>query len=133
VGTSIGEQRRRLVEQRKDFEVEYRFYSPEEGGRKNSSFYQGYRCDWLYDGDALEEGIWMIWPIFLDDTGSVVDPGSRVANEGKAQMLIVNDELRATLHAKRLNIGVRGYFMEGSQRVAEAIVTKLLAISEVVP
>jgi hypothetical protein len=72
----------------------------------------------------------MIWPIFLDESGSILDTGARVANEGRAQMLIVNEDLRRSLHANRLEVGARGYFMEGPHRVAEATVTKLLAIAE---
>jgi len=131
VANNIEEQRRRLVEVRKDFEVRYRFYSEAEGGRKTGPPFQGYRSDWMYDGDTVQQGLYVIWPIFLDESGSILDTGALVAGEGRAQMLIVNDELRRSIHAKRLNLGVRGYFMEGSHRVAEATVTRLLAIAEI--
>jgi hypothetical protein len=72
----------------------------------------------------------MIWPIFVDDAGAVRDLDEFVPSEGTAYMHIVNDELRVSFHAKRIEPGVRGYFMEGPHRVAEATVTKLLAISE---
>jgi hypothetical protein len=134
MGTDIDEQRRRLADMRKDFEVRYRFFSPEEGGRKTGPAHQFYRSDWLYDGDdVFRDGIYAIYPIFLDDAGNIVDPDIKVAVEGTAQMFILNDELRSTLHVKRIKPGVRGYFMEGPHRVAEAIVTKLLAISDDVP
>jgi hypothetical protein len=133
MAATIEEQRRRLAEVPKDFEVQYRFYSSDEGGRKTGPPYQGYRCDWLYDGYPVEKGIYMVWPVFLDETGSILDTGAPVADDGTAQMLIVNDELRVSLHAKRLKPGVRGYFMEGPRRVAEATVTRLLAMSDVVP
>jgi hypothetical protein len=126
----VEQQRKQLVEVRKDFEVRYRFFSPEEGGRKTGSPYQFYRSDWLYEGDdVLQDGIYAIWPIFLDDMGNIIDPDIQVAGEGAAQMSILNDQLRATIHAKRLKPGVRGYFMEGPHRVAEATVTKLLALA----
>lgn len=70
----------------------------------------------------------MIWPIFIAEDGKIVEPDVQVANEGAAHMFIVNDELRSSLHARRLRPGVRGYFMEGPKRVAEATVTKLLAL-----
>lgn len=133
MASSLEEQRRRLAEVRKDFEVQYRIYSPDEGGRKIGSPYQGYRCDWLYDGDSIEQGLYMIWPIFLNESGSILDPGTQVANNGVAKMYIVNDVLRKSFHAPRLRQGIRGYFMEGPHRVAEAIVTRLLAISDDVP
>ncbi len=120
-----------LAQVRKDFEVAYRFLSYEEGGRKSGPPHQPYRSDWSYEGDDPQgNGIYMIWPIFLDDEGQIVEPNRTVPNEGTAQMFIVNDELRQAFHAKRLDTGVRGYFMEGSKRVAEAVVTKLLALQE---
>ena len=72
----------------------------------------------------------MIWPIFLDEAGEIIEPSTFVPIEGIAQMFIVNDELRHSLHAEKLVPGVRGYFMEGSNRVAEATVTRLLAIRD---
>ena len=115
---------------RQDFEVKYRFLKPEEGGRRSGLPYQNYRSDWLYEGDDISDGIYMIWPIFLDGNGNFIDAESQVPMEGTAQMYIVNEELRKSFHAKRLRPGVRGYFMEGPNRVAEAVVTRLLAISE---
>ena len=71
----------------------------------------------------------MIWPIFVDISGSIIDPDEIVPVHGFARMFIVNEELKEPLHAKRVKPGVKGYFMEGPHRVAEAIVTKLLALS----
>jgi hypothetical protein len=110
VPNNIEEQRRHLVGLRKDFEVQYRFYSAEEGGRRTGPPFQGYRSDWLFDGDAVTQGVYMIWPIFLDASGSILDTGAQVGDEGRAQMLIVNDELRRTIHAKRLKVGVARIF-----------------------
>jgi hypothetical protein len=84
----------------------------------------------LYEGDDVADGIYMIWPIFLDEAGKYLDVEIQVAIEGTAQMYIVNDELRRTFHASRIKPGVKGYFMEGPNRVAEATVTKLLALNE---
>ena len=72
----------------------------------------------------------MIWPIFVAANGEIIAPDIAVSAEGLAQMFIVNDEFRKYIHAKRLKKGVRGYFMEGPNAVAEAIVTKLLSIDE---
>jgi hypothetical protein len=130
--SEIDERLKRLSGARKDFEVRYRFYLPGEGGRKTGPPSQPYRSDWIYDGDDVSDRLYMIWPIFVNDTGAVRDLNEFVPSEGIAQMHIVNEELRASLHAKRLKPGVRGYFMEGPHRVAEAMVTKLLAIAEIV-
>jgi len=129
---SVDDQRKRLAEVRKDFEVRYRFLTAAEGGRKTGPPAQMYRSDWSYGGeDITETGIYMIWPIFLDKDGEIVEPNTFVAAEGTAQMFIVDDELRDSLHAEKLAPGVRGYFMEGPNRVAEATVTRLLAIRHI--
>ena len=36
-----------------DFEVRYRFFTVEEGGRAVGAPWQHYRCDWAYDGDDI--------------------------------------------------------------------------------
>jgi hypothetical protein len=127
----IERQRQRLAEIRKDFEVEYRFLSTDEGGRRTGPPYQMYRSDWMYEGDDPRvNGIYMIWPIFLEENGEIREPNTPVPIEGKAQMFIVDDEQRASIHAGRIHPGTRGYFMEGPNRVAEATVTQLLALNE---
>lgn len=114
---------------RKDFEVEYRFYRPDEGGRTVTPA-QGYRSDWSYEGDKIgKTGIYMIWPIFLTESGDLVEWDQRVSDSGKALMHIVVDEA-LPIHAARIKPGVRGYFMEGPNRVAEATVTKVLALAK---
>lgn len=122
----------KLVKIRKDFEVRYRFFGSEDGGRTRPP-HQFYRSDWSYDGDDIEKtGIFMIWPIFLDENGAFIERDSPVPVEGIAQMFIVNDEFRTSIHAKLLAPGVRGYFMEGPNRVAEAVVTRLLSIADTI-
>ncbi len=124
----VREQQRRLEEVRKDFEVRYRFFTQEEGGRKSPPA-QPYRSDWIYEGDYPVDRLFMIWPIFIDEVGRVREPGLFVPAEGMAQMFIVDDELRLSLHSERLKPGVKGYFMEGPHRVAEATVTRMLALA----
>ena len=129
----IEEQRSRLEEVRKDFEVRYRFLTAAEGGRKTGPPGQGYRSDWSYEDKGIRDTgrLYVIWPIFLDETGKIIEPNTFVPMEGIAQMFILNDELRNSLHLGRIAPGVRGYFMEGPNRVAEATVTRLLAIGEI--
>jgi len=116
-----------------DFEVVYRFLTETEGGRRTGTPYQGYRCDWLYEEDnAAPPGklqLWMIWPIFVDEDGIPLRNGTQVSPEGTARMLIVNDQLRESIHRQRLVAGVKGFFMESSKRVAEATVSKLVALA----
>ena len=111
-----------------DFEVSYRFFAEAEGGRRNQTFYQGYRCDWIYaDFEKSEpQQSWMIWPVFLDPNGEFVTEGSEVPISGKAQMMIVDKELRRSLHRGRVRLGVKGFFVEGLKKVAEATVVRVV-------
>lgn len=111
-----------------DFEVRYRFLGSEEGGRTNPPF-QGYRCDWAYEGDDIAlTGIYMIWPEFLTEEGLPLPEGVTVPSFGTVGMWIVNHELRVNIHRNRIKEGVMGYFMEGGRRVAEATVTRVIGL-----
>jgi hypothetical protein len=67
-----------------DFRVRYRFRTPEEGGRKTGSAFQGYRSDFSFVG---VEGAFMIFPEFEDAEGNLILYNGRlVPSEGKARM-----------------------------------------------
>ena len=70
----------------------------------------------------------MIWPEFLAEDGNVLPDGLPVPWTGKASMWILIREMRSELHRMRIKEGVRGYFMEGSRRVAEAVVTRIIGL-----
>jgi hypothetical protein len=114
-----------------DFEVRYRFYSATEGGRKTGPPFQHYRCDWAYDGDDISiTGIYMIYPEFVAADGSVLPEDVPVPVSGTATMWILSPELQSGIHARRVKEGVRGFFMEGGHRVAEATVTRIIGVRE---
>ena len=112
-----------------DFEVRYRFYTAEEGGRRTGPAWQYARSDWAYDGDDVAQtGIYMIWPEFMTEDGVVQPEGSPVPWSGLATTWILVPEMRTRVHRSRIHDGVHGYFMEGGRRTAEAIVTRLLGL-----
>jgi hypothetical protein len=112
-----------------DFEVKYRFFSVEEGGRETGMPFQGYRSDWAYEGDDVKKtGVYMIHPEFIDSDGNVLEKDAQVPSEGIARMRILNRELRETIHKKRIKVGVKGFFMEGGRRVAEAEVIRIVGM-----
>lgn len=107
-----------------DFKVRYRLLL--EGGRQ---YYQRIRCDWSYKGDDISDtGVYMIWPEFLALDGSVFPQDTPVPMSGMATMWIVSPEIRCQIHCSRIQLGVKGYFMEGGRRVAEAIVTEVIGL-----
>jgi hypothetical protein len=109
------------------FEVRYRYLNEEEGGRKSPPR-QHVRWDFLYEGDdPFKDGISMVWPEFVSEEGLVL-PEGEVPTSGRARMFNVNPE-RHAFHRARVSIGVRGFFMEGSRRVAHCEVTSVLGLA----
>jgi hypothetical protein len=72
----------------------------------------------------------MIHPEFLDSNGNVLAENIRAPIEGVARMRILNQELREIIHKGKIKIGVKGFFMEGGRRVAEAEVIKVVGLSD---
>ncbi|KQV59491.1 hypothetical protein [Duganella sp. Root336D2] len=112
------------------FEVEYRFLSADEGGRKLPP-HQHTRWDFLYEGDDAErDGIWMIWPEFISDDREVLPEGVAPMS-GHALMFIVNLD-NEQMHQERISLGTRGAFMEGGRKVAECTVVAVHALAHLV-
>lgn len=113
-----------------DFIVSYRLFSPDEGGRKIT--FQHLRCDFLYDGDdPLEDGIYMIHPEFLDSNGQPLPDDVPVPLEGTASMWILNPEMRTQIHQSRVAIGIRGFFVEGSRKIGEVRIERIVGLHSI--
>ena len=116
-----------------DFIVKYKFYSKKEGGRKTGEPFQGYRSDFMYYEDEVENIIqsqmWMIHPEFLDSENNVIlNKTISVPKSGHAKMWILNESF-FELHKKRIKIGQKGFFMEGSHKTAECEVTEIVNLN----
>ena len=113
-----------------DFKVRYRFIKHSEGGRVEVP-YQGYRSDLHYEGEDLAmDGIYMIWPEFLNRDGSVILEDKRpVPEEGEAFMWIVRFEEMRDYHRSRAIPGRKCWFVEGSRKVAEATVLEQIGLA----
>ena len=72
----------------------------------------------------------MIWPEFLNEDMSVFPEAISVPESGVASMWILSHDLRLQVHRTRIREGVKGYFMEGRRRVAEAVITRILGLHE---
>ena len=109
-----------------DFIVRYTFYTEEQGGRKTGTPRQGIRSDFMYDGDTLDDGLYGIWPEFLDENNNIIlDRNIHVPVSGKAKMWMLDDNF-FNYHKSRMKIGTRGYFMEGSHKTAECEVVEFI-------
>jgi hypothetical protein len=109
-----------------DFEVRYRFLTPDEGGRQGPPR-QHRRWDFLFDGDDPQrDGIWAIYPEFIDDTGEP-RPEGPVPFQGIALMFILNPAMRVELR-RRVQAGTKCYMVEGAKKVSECEVTRVLGL-----
>jgi translation elongation factor EF-Tu-like GTPase len=114
-----------------DFEAVVRIFTHEQGGRKSPSF-NGLRWDFSYAEDDPAKGLWMIHPDFVDEGGDSLAQDRPLPLDIKlpARFLILDDKLRAEVHRPRLRVATRFFCHEGSKRVAEGRVTKILALNE---
>ena len=114
-----------------DFEVSYKVLTPEEGSKRNGLLFQGLRCDWAYGIDDIEKtGIWMINPEFEDADGNIIPYGEKASAQGTALMYILSPQMRKEVHWKRIQLGTKGFFMEGKRKIAEATVIKIIGLYE---
>jgi hypothetical protein len=115
-----------------DFEVSYRFLTPEEGGRQSSLPMQGYSCNWSYSDDNVEKTgqQWEILPEFENENREILPKSTSVLAKGYAKMYILNPNMRLQIHKKRIALGTRGFFVEGRKKVAEATVTKIIGLDK---
>lgn len=115
------------IKRQPDFIVEYEINFSEE--IKNVKPGQGMRVDFLYDGDNPQvDGVHMIWPEFLDESGKVITdttPGN-IPEKGYANMWVLSDE-RREYHHERLQIGTKATWWRGG-RVAYVTVVQVNAL-----
>jgi uncharacterized protein (DUF433 family) len=107
-----------------DFQVTYRLFTEEEGGRHTPA-YQGILWDIRY-ADETRPHNWMVYPEFIDPDGIPI-PSGPFAPVGRANMFVLNPDLRS-VHRQFISPGTRGYFVEGSRRVGVWEVAKVLGL-----
>jgi hypothetical protein len=116
-----------------DFEAEVTIPTTEQSGRTFPP--QNFiRWDFGYAQDNLIEPkrnltatIYMIYPNFLDESGFPIQKGVPLSGAYKARMHILIKDMKE-YHRRRLSVGTKFNFHEGSRIVARGVVTKLLAI-----
>jgi len=63
--------------------------------------------------------LYIIWPEFEG-----CEKGEKVLPEGTAKMIIIMEPM-IEYHKKRMTIGTKGFFMEGSKKVGECEIIEL--------
>ena len=77
------------------------------------------------------DGIYIIWPEFLNPDGSVMlEDQAMVPESGEAFMWILYYDRMHDHHRERSLPGRRGWFMEGQRKVAEATILEQIALAE---
>jgi len=110
-----------------DFEVPYKLYTADEGGRKTPA-YQGIRWDFMYDDHR--EILYIIHPEILNvATNESFASETPIPEFGKATMWIVSPQFQL-LHRQRIKMGTRGFFMEGPHKMAVCEVTRIIGLFE---
>ncbi|MFC6224476.1 hypothetical protein ACFP2F_14590 [Hymenobacter artigasi] len=111
-----------------DFRINYMLFSPEEGGRK-TPHYQGIRWDFSYENETIGKPnqVFLIWPEFISDSSEILPENEAMPKHGLADMFIVNPAFRA-FHAQHIKVGMRGYFREGSSKIALCEVVEIFAL-----
>ena len=113
---SYNEERGRMP----DFEIEYTWISDTQRP------FQHMRSDFKYPEIFGDEGIWMIWPEFIDESGSVIRNMETLPYSGRATMWILSREKEyINMHKERLKEGLVCELVVGSKVLATAKVTKI--------
>lgn len=110
-----------------DFEAEITILTEAEGGRKTPPL-NGIRWDFMYDGDDIKDGLYMIWPEFTDSEGNAIPKDMPLVGKYRARMHILNREMAETFHRNRIKPGIKFFSMEGPHKVATGVILKVTGL-----
>lgn len=117
-----------------DFEAEITILEADQGGRTTPP-HNYIRWDFGYAEDnpfelsrSLSADIYMIYPNFLDESGTPIPKGIPLTGTYQAHMHILIKEM-VEYHRGRLAVGAKFNCYEGSRIVARGTVTRLRAVS----
>lgn len=110
-----------------DFEAEITIFTEQEGGRR-TPVGNYIRWDFMYAEDRVEDGLYMIYPEFIDEAGSPITDLLALGGTYRARTYIALDEWRQQVHRQRIKQGTAFYAMEGPRKVARGTVTKVTGL-----
>jgi len=112
-----------------DFRVRYRWLGPD-GQRRPQKLFQHIRSDFCYTEFAENQqfdNYFMIHPEFESEVGTALSEDDDVPPNGTAGMWILVDEMR-DFHRERIRVGVKGFMMAGSDKLAEVEVIEVISL-----
>lgn len=114
-----------------DFQAKIRFFPLQEGGRR--PYPNGIRFDFKYADD--ETNLYMIHPDFFDSDGNSLSTEDMLPLDVwlNVRMYIVVAEMREKVHQLKIHEGVKFFCMDGSRRVAEGVVSKIVGLYGIHP
>ena len=117
-----------------DFEALVTIFSEAEGGRRTPP-HNGIRWDFAYAEDDLADGIYSIWPDFYarEDSQELTKTPLPIGTPLLGRFVILNPELRITIHQLRIKPGIKFYCHEGGRRVARGVVTNVTGLHSFTP
>ncbi len=113
-----------------DFRVRYKWLG-QVGQRRPQKLFQHIRSDFCYaefDAGQQFDNYFMIHPEFESAVGKPLSEDEDVPPTGTAGMWIVVKKMR-DFHRERINVGVKGFMMAGSDRLAEVEVIEVVSLS----
>ena len=111
-----------------DFNADVTIFTEPQGGR-SSPVRNGIRWDLCYAADDVADGLWQIWPDFLNTDGDSLPDDVPLPTDTviPARFCICRDSLRP-YHSSRIGVGVEFYCHEGARRVAHGVVTEVTGL-----
>lgn len=103
-----------LKREKPDFVIKYRIINQKRLIRLPG---QGIRTDFMYAEEPNQA--YIIYPEFRDEKGSIIlDTSESILVEGIADMWVIMPEM-IDLHKSKLELGKKGYLVEGTIKMAE--------------
>ncbi len=72
----------------------------------------------------------MINPEFINENEIPIAENIPIPLLGKSFMWVLDPEMRNEVHRKKMQVGTKGYFVEGSRKIGELFVEKIVGPPE---
>lgn len=115
----------KMSPQRDDFEAHLYFLTPEQYGRGVPKKL-GLRPNFVYMDEP--KSVHMIWPVGYMNLNRRALKNAPTEGHSLVKLSILDQEMRATVHRKRIHVGTEFTLQEGNRVVAKGRVTKITGL-----